>query len=106
MDRIARESNISENGKLEEKPGVSRKLTDSYLQALDLYLEIRRMGSEDGSFYKGKLEDMPFLQTGTGSEKKTITLKEAAGWKGHNYDYDGYFNNYINSFEKYSQGES
>ena len=104
MDRIARESNISENGKLEESLEF-QKLTDSYLQALDLYLEIRRMGSEDGSFYKGKLEDMPFLQTGTGSEKKTITLKEAAGWKGHNYDYDGYFNNYINSFEKYSQGK-
>lgn len=102
MNRIARESNISENGKLEESLEF-QKLTDSYLQALDLYLEIRRLGSSDGSFYKGKIEDMPFLQTGTGSGKKTITLKEAAGWKGHNYDYDGYFNNYINSFEKYSQ---
>lgn len=104
MNRLTRESNVSESGKMEESLEF-QKLTDSYLQALELYLEIRRMGSGDGSFYKGKIEDMPFLQTGAGTGEKTVTLKEAAGWKGHNYDYDGYFNNYINSFEKYSQDQ-
>ena len=104
MNRLTRESNVSESGKMEESLEF-QKLTDSYLQALELYLEIRRMGSGDGSFYKGKIEDMPFLQTGAGTGEKTVTLKEVAGWKGHNYDYDGYFNNYINSFEKYSQDQ-
>ena len=104
MNRLTRESNVSESGKMEESLEF-QKLTDSYLQALELYLEIRRMGSGDGSFYKGKIEDMPFLQTGAGTGEKTVTLKEVAGWKGHNYDYDGYFNNYINSFEEYSQDQ-
>lgn len=102
MNQLSSENNVSENGNLEESSEF-RKLTDSYLQALELYLNIRRLGSVDGSVYTGKMENMPFLQTGTGAEKKVVTLKEAAGWKGHNYDYDGYLSNYINGFEKYSK---
>ena len=78
MNQLSSENNVSENGNLEESSEF-RKLTDSYLQALELYLNIRRLGSVDGSVYTGKMENMPFLQTGTGAEKKVVTLKEAAG---------------------------
>ena len=102
MKELVNTNNISEQGKLEESLEF-QNVTDGYLQALKLYLDIRSRGSADGSFYTGKIEDMPFLQTGTGSKQKVVTLKEAAGWKGHHYDYDGYLKNYINGFEKYSQ---
>ncbi len=101
MDQLSGKNNISENGKLEESLEFQR-ITDGYLQALKLYLTIRRMGSTDGSLYTGKLSDMPFLKTGGGSDTKVLTVQETAELGGHNYDYSGYFKNFQNGFGDYS----
>ena len=104
MKELSSKNNVSEKGKLEESLEF-QKLTDSYLQALELYLDIRRLGSGDGTFFTGGIEYMPFLQTGPDSDGEVVTLKQAARWKGHNYDYEGYLRNYINDFGKYSKNK-